>query len=420
MKAFRKFESALRSALRDWTNTIGEVDILVGIPCFNNEDTIAHVVQTAAQGVADHFPGRPAVILVSDGGSLDDTRERAESTPIPPGIQRHVTIYRGIPGKGTSLRAVFEAATQLKASACVVVDSDLRSITPEWVKLLAEPILNRQADYVTPYYIRHKYDGTITNHIVYPMVRALYGRQVRQPIGGDFGFSGELAAFYVREDVWDSDVARFGIDIWMTTTAIAEDFKVAQTHLGTKIHDAKDPGTDLGPMFTQVVGTLLYVMGRYENRWMRVEGSTPVDIIGEAETVMKLEPLAVSLNKLKKEFHEGFNHFSGLYRQVLDPTNFGALREVVKVLEETDEVKFPADLWARILYDFAFIFQLWNRNRRRLVSMLVPLYFGRTAAYCQEVAPMEAEEAEQVVEAQAAVFEREKPYLRDKLLAWTE
>jgi hypothetical protein len=37
MKVFRKFESALRSALRDWTKTIGEVDILVEIPCFNVE-----------------------------------------------------------------------------------------------------------------------------------------------------------------------------------------------------------------------------------------------------------------------------------------------------------------------------------------------------------------------------------------------
>ncbi|MFQ5804081.1 MAG: hypothetical protein ACE5JQ_14415 [Candidatus Methylomirabilales bacterium] len=37
MKVFRKFEPALRSTLRDWTKAIGEVDILVGIPCFNVE-----------------------------------------------------------------------------------------------------------------------------------------------------------------------------------------------------------------------------------------------------------------------------------------------------------------------------------------------------------------------------------------------
>ncbi len=420
MKVFRKFESAMRPELVDWVKELGEIDLLVGIPAFNNEDTIGHVVQIAAQGLVDFFPGRRAAVLISDGGSLDDTREQAKGAPVPLGIDRYVTIYRGTPGKGTSLRAIFETATQVRAMACVVVDSDLRSITPEWIKLLAQPVLDRQADYVAPYYDRHKYDGTITNHIVYPLIRALYGKRIRQPIGGDFGFSGELAAFYAREDVWQTDVARFGIDIWMTTSAVAEDFRVAQTGLGVKIHDAKDPGTDLGPMFTQVIGTLLFLMGRYENRWMRVEQSTPVEVIGEATNTLKLEPLAVSITTLKKEFHEGFNHFTGLYRQILDPTNFAELREVVDVLKERDQVQFPADLWARILYDFAFLFQLWNRNRRRLVSMLVPLYFGRTAAYCQEVAPMEAEEAEQVIEAQAEVFEREKPYLREKVLLWTE
>lgn len=425
MKAFKKYDSAMRPELRDWVKAVGEVDILVGVPCFNNEDTIGHVVETAAQGLAEHFPGLRKAILVSDGGSLDDTREQVESTPVPSGVARHVTIYRGIPGKGTSFRTVFETATQLKASACVVVDSDLRSISPEWIKPLVEPVLSKQADYVAPYYYRHKYDGTITNHIVYPLTRALYGKRVRQPIGGDFGFTGDVAAFFAREDreqmsVWQTDVARFGIDIWMTTCALGEGFKVAQANLGVKVHDGKDPAADLGPMFNQVIGTLLFMMGRYENRWMRIAGSTPVEMVGEVSNSLKLEPVAVSLSKLKEEFQEGFEHFVGLYRQILDPDNFAALRAAVQTLEEKDEIRFPPELWARILYDFAFIFQLWNRNRRRLVSMLTPLYFGRTGAYCQEVASMESEEAEEVVEAQAEVFEREKRYLRDKFLAWAE
>ena len=51
----------------------------------------------------------------------------------------------------------------------------------------------------------------------------------------------------------DSDVARFGIDIWMTTTALADGFRVCQAFLGAKIHDAKDPGADLAAMLVQVV-----------------------------------------------------------------------------------------------------------------------------------------------------------------------
>jgi hypothetical protein len=48
-----------------------------------------------------------------------------------------------------------------------------------------------------------------------------------------------MAQYYLTKDVWESDVARFGIDIWMTTTAIANGFKVTQSFLGAKIHDAR-------------------------------------------------------------------------------------------------------------------------------------------------------------------------------------
>ena len=78
----------------------------------------------------------------------------------------------------------------------------MRSITPEWIGLLVGPP-SSGFDYVAPLYRRHKYDGTITNSIVYPLTRALYGKQVRQPIGGDFGFSGRMARFYLSKDVWE-------------------------------------------------------------------------------------------------------------------------------------------------------------------------------------------------------------------------
>src|SRR4029077_12936525 len=128
-------------------------------------------------------------------------------------------------------------AESLQAKACAVVDSDLRSITPEWIDLLLRPILFAGYDFVAPYYHRHKYDGTITNSIAYPLTRALYGLRIRQPIGGEFGFHTDLARTYLAQPVWESDVARFGIDIFMTTTAVARHARVVQAFLGAKIHD---------------------------------------------------------------------------------------------------------------------------------------------------------------------------------------
>ena len=267
-------EKTLETQLKE----IKEADILIGIPSYNNARTIGHVVRAVMAGLAKYFPNAKAVLVNSDGGSTDGTEEEVKrvqiedfktiltSHPVHP-LSKIVTPYHGIPGKGSSFRTIFEAARLLNAKACAVVDSDLRSIAPEWVELLLRPVYEGGFDYVAPLYARHKFDGTITNSIVYPLTRALYGKRVRQPIGGDFGFSGELANFYLTKDVWETDVARFGIDIWMTTLAIAEGYKVCQSYLGAKIHDAKDPGSDLGPMFTQVVSSVSTLMGEYEPLW---------------------------------------------------------------------------------------------------------------------------------------------------------
>jgi glycosyltransferase involved in cell wall biosynthesis len=236
---------------------------VIGIPSYNNARTIGHVVRAVQAGLAKYFSDRKAVLVNSDGGSRDGTMEAVQTATVEDfqsillhhrvePVQKITTPYAGVPGKGSAFRTVFEIAAALNAKACCVVDSDLRSITPEWVELLAAGAVRRRG--LRALYHRHKYDGTITNSIIYPLTRALYGKRVRQPIGGDFGFSGRLAAFYLEKDVWETDVARFGIDIWMTTTAIAGGFTIAQAFLGAKIHDAKDPGADLSAMLFQVVG----------------------------------------------------------------------------------------------------------------------------------------------------------------------
>ena len=94
---------------------------------------------------------------------------------------------------------------------------------------------------MAPYYHRHKYDGTITNSIVYPLTRMLYGVAVRQPIGGEFGISARLIRRYLEREDWETDVARFGIDIWMTTIAIAEGFRVCQSFLGPSCTTPRTP-----------------------------------------------------------------------------------------------------------------------------------------------------------------------------------
>ncbi len=401
---------------------IHEVEILVGIPSYNNARTVGHVVRAVSTGLAQYFPSRKSVILNSDGGSKDGTHEAVLNAeyepnsmvqvthPVPP-VQRISTPYHGIPGKGSAFRTIFAAAHFLHAKACVVVDADLRSITPQWVELLAGPILARGFDYVSPYYQRHKFDGTITNGIIYPITRALFGKRVRQPIGGEFGFSGLLAARYLeKKDVWDTDVARFGIDIWMTETAIAEGFKIGQSYLGAKLHDAKDPGADLTSMFRQVIGSLFQLMETYEPVWQQTNGSVPVPMFGFPFEV-GTEPIPVNIERMYKAFCQGVSDLRNIYESFLSQETLGALAACAAL--GSNEFRIGDSLWVRLVYQFAIAFHQRKLDREHLLQSLVPLYLGRTASFILEVRDSAAHEVEERIEQLCQVFETEKPYLID-------
>ncbi len=400
---------------------IGETDILVGIPSYNNATTIGHVVRAVSAGLAKYFPERRAVLVNSDGGSSDGTPEVVARTVVDyeamlisdrqSALHRIITPYHGIPGKGSAFRTIFEIARRLKAKACAVVDSDVRSITPEWIELLIRPVVEEAYDYVAPYYLRHKYDGTITNSIVYPLTQALYGQRVRQPIGGDFGFSGQQAEHYLDKHVWESNIAQFGIDIWMTTEAIASGARVCQSFLGAKIHNPKDPAADLSDMLVQVMGAVFALMEEHQEVWIPVKGSRPVKLFGFQYEV-SVEPVNVNVDGMITSFRQGLADLEPLWRQVLMPDTMDGL---LRTRESPPRpVCIPDDLWARLIYDFAVAYQKRLMPRDHLLKALTPLYLGRTATFVLETQGLTSSEAETRIESLCQTFENTKPYLVER------
>jgi hypothetical protein len=413
-------ESVIRpDKIEDCIKSIDNADILVGIPSYNNAKTIGHVVRAVQAGFAKYFPDKKAVLVNSDGGSTDGTMDVVQNATID-SLQsillshkvnpfvKIATPYHGVPGKGSAFRKIFEIADSLNVKACAVVDSDLRSITPEWIELLIKPVIEGEFDYVAPLYQRHKYDGTITNSIIYPLTRALYGKRVRQPIGGDFGFSGRLAKFYLSENVWETDVARYGIDIWMTTTAIANGFKVCQSYLGAKIHDPKDPGSDLSAMLYQVVGSTLDLMDTYSRVWKGVEGSETIPTFGFRYDV-GLEPVAVNLERMIDRFCLGVQELGFVWKDVLSPGLFDFFRDLANPCRQNFAI--PDEAWVDTIFSFAYAAHRKILNREHLLRSLTPLYIGRVASFVMETSDRSALEVEEKIEVVCEIFESKKKAL---------
>jgi glucosylglycerate synthase len=448
--------SVLNPAIRDEISRLGRADIMVGIPSFKNAATIGYVVRAAQAGLVQYFPDLKPVLVNSDAGSPDGTQRVVIDTE-PPDYVEQILLVRptnkldrvsltypeidGTGGKGAALRMIFEIAAALEVQALVVVDSDLRSIVPEWIELLAGPILKGGYDFVAPLYARYKYDGTITNTVTYPLTRALYGHRIRQPIGGDFGVSGDLVRHYLTQDDWTGDVSKFGIDIWMTTSALAGGFAVCQTRLGAKIHDPKDPGSDLGPMFRQVVGTILRLAIRYPEHWLNIRGSHDVPAYG-FERIIEPPPLDVNTIRLLTEFHQGSLTMADRWREMFAPANVETLlvlAEEAGRLADTARAKlglggdaasttattaemadalaafhFPDDVWARRIYDLVIAARRGDVSIEVMVAALVPVYFGRVGSFVIENRAVTTDQAEERVERQAREFELLKPYLVER------
>lgn len=446
-------ESLLTPTVREQIARLGSADIMVGIPSFKNAATIGYVVRAAQAGLVQYFPDLHPVVVNSDAGSPDGTGRVVVETE-PPDYVEQILLTRpnhrlqrvsltypeidGVGGKGAALRTIFEIADALKVQALVVVDSDLRSIVPEWIELLAGPILKGGYDFVAPLYARYKYDGTITNTVTYPLTRALYGHRIRQPIGGDFGVSGDLVHHYLELDDWTDDVSRFGIDIWMTTSALSGGYAVCQTRLGAKIHDPKDPGADLGPMFRQVVGTILRLANQNAATWLPIRGSHTVPAYG-FERIIDPPPLEVNTLRLLSEFHAGSLTMADVWRTMLSAESADTVLDLaeeagrlgdaaraklgiggdvasttastLEMAEAVSSFHFPDDVWARVVYDLVVAARDVDQPLERLVAALVPIYFGRVGSFVIENRHVTTDQAEERVERQAREFELLKPYL---------
>ena len=264
---------------------------------------------------------------------------------------------------------------------------------------------------MAPIYVPHKYDGSITNHIAYPLLRTLFGLKVRQPIGGDFGFSGRMARAFLSEKIWKDRIANFGIDIWMTTIAIARRFKVCQTFLGSpKTHRTKDPAKDLGPMFTQVIMSFFDLMIDFEYLWKDTTESWPSSIFGFGLGINE-NPPAVSgdTEALYHSFVSGFKRYGKLWEKIIPQPELIEINKVKKI--QRDQFYYPSDLWARVLFNFAIAYRNDEIQREKLIEAMIPFYHSRILCFVNKTHHKDTKECEEYFERIVRVFEDEKYYL---------
>ena len=397
---------------------VGEADVLVGVPTYNNAATVGQVVQTIRAGLLKYFPRERAVIVNADGGSRDQTPELVRGASIND-LQHSTDLtalrtlhsisaeYAGGPATGTALRTILASAELLRVSACAVVSPESTTIEPEWIERLLRPVYKGNFDFVTPLYRRHKFDGLLMRNLVYPMTRAFYGKQVREPYAAEFSFSGQLASHFLGQEIWTHEVGQAGTEIALTISAITGGFRLAQSFLGAKPHvDAR--AADLVAAMRQTVGALFWSLEPNFSIWSAKSDSQPIPTLGTAQEVT-LEPLRINRKRLFSMFRSGVAELEPVLKSILSPPTLTELQRI-SALEE-DDFLFGDELWARTIYEFAASYHKAVISRDHVVQALAPLYRGRAFTFLVENREASGEQVEQNVEDFCMTCERLKPSL---------
>ncbi len=401
---------------------VGEVDILVGVPTFNNRDTIERVVSALQVGLTKYFQRERCVLINPDGGSTDGTPEIFKNASVEDfgllltsnplrTFHRVSAPYHGIPGKETALRTLFTAADLLRAKACAIVSPDSLSITPEWVDSLIRPIYRENFDFVAPVYQRRKFDGLLVRGLVSPMVAALYGRKIHEPVGPDWGLSGRLACHFLGKDVWEEDITTFGLEIWMAMTAIVDQFRICESFLGPKVQAAKQYGQDVAGTVRQVVGALFRCLEAHEEFWKAQEAAEALPLYGFQYNVA-LEPIPFSKRGITNAFRSQVEQLMPILESILTPQTLVEIRNLKQLPDR--EFHYPDELWVKTIYEFATAHHRSAISRDHLLQALPPLYRGWVSSFVTQNHKADAAKIDRNLESLGRDFERLKPYLIDR------
>jgi glucosylglycerate synthase len=393
---------------------IGTVDLVIAFVDQKAGEHRAGITDVIRQGLAGL--SKPARTLIVHRESGD----AAASANVPEALEKNELLQwlpYSLPAAELSIgvlqnvfgayRAIWSIGEKLQAQACAVVISPVDNLTPQWIRELVQPVIERDFDLVAPCYGFHKFEGLLNSAILYPLTRALYGKDLENPLGPDFGFSARLFQNLLRIDPARARGAGAHPVVLVGPAALVGGFKICQAHLGKRGYPPVD-WKNLGPILTEILGPLFLGIERDAAFWQRIRHSESLPTYGAALPVIE-ESIAVDVRPLLEPFRLGLRSLQEIWGLVFPPATQLELKKAASLAPE--QFRIPDELWVRIVYDLALAYRLRTIGRDHLLGAMTPLYFGWVASYALEVDGVGAAAVQRRLERLCAAYESGKPYL---------
>jgi hypothetical protein len=342
--------------------------------------------------------GVPALVPV---GPVDPATQPALATGVvPPASQG------AVPGLVSPLGPLLAEGAGRNAAAVAIVASERHDESIDWLDLLIGPVLGGRFDFVCPAYTRSRAEGAINTGIVAPLIRTLYGRVLRQPLGTEAALSGALARRLIEDQDWRRRPSEAGSDAWLLAKVLGTEARVAQSWLGAWPRPSGEP-EEVDVTLARALGLVFGEMERTAARWQRTGASQPVPTSGTGGFQSGVPP--PDPGRLFESFVRGLRDLLPVFGLVLPPATLLGLQQCA--VRPFPKGIMPDELWARVVFDFAVAHLVRSVERGQLLRSLAPLYLGWLAGLVHAAATLDDQAFEARVEAVGAAFEREKRYL---------
>src|SRR5579863_8026239 len=185
---------------------MGRADLVVGIFDLEGKGDGSNDVAMTRKALAELAAPVRAMVIRNNGAHAAAAVE--PEVNLDNGSSGIFTYSVSLPGPAETpqqsisnvYRKVFTVGGRLGARACGVIISRPQALTHDWIFRLVQPVMDLGFDLVAPCYTRQKMEGLLTRSILSPLQRALYGEQIQNPMGPDFGLSGKLLQQILTQD----------------------------------------------------------------------------------------------------------------------------------------------------------------------------------------------------------------------------
>lgn len=321
----------------------------------------------------------------------------------------HIVTADTTKSSWTITAADFASAAQLahenNAAAVLMLGPECDSLSEGSLRDLAAAALSPAIDLAVPRYELPPRAGLANSAILYPLSRALFASPVRFPLAVDLGMTlrtTERLAAAAERLLKLNQTAAF---LWPVSEAANAGFTIREVDVGTRaVPQPAEP--DLNAILPLITGSLFADVEAKAAFWQRPR-SVPQDRVRRVAPQMPAADGATDVAPMLQAFRLAYSNLQELWSLVLPPASLLGLKRLS--LTEGASFRMPDSLWARIVYDFLLAYRLRTINRGHLLGALIPLYLAWVASHINITAA--ETDPEQHVEAVAAAFVTEKPYL---------